>query len=95
MWLNWWLWGFLEILRPNLSFFFHIDLSFKGLVTVSDVNQRLSLILPSGDFPGDGCVVPFIDAIHDKFLIEIQHYVILFRIERRSRWGFRFDTVKK
>ena len=48
-----------------------------------DANQGLSLILPSGDFPGEGGVVPFRDDIHDKYLITIpKQYVILLRIER-------------
>ena len=44
--------------------FFLIDL--LGLFTVPDVNQGLSLILPSGGFPGEGVVVPFRDDIRDK-----------------------------
>ena len=55
--------------------------------TVPDINQRLSLILPSGDFPGESGVVPFRDDIHDKYLIKIpKQCVILLRIECRRRW---------
>ena len=43
---------------------------FIGLLTVPDVNKGLSLILPSGDFPGEGGFVPFRDE-HDKYLIKI------------------------
>ena len=41
-------------------FIFHIDL-FYDLFTVSDVSQGRSLILPSGNLPGEGGVVPFRD----------------------------------
>ena len=68
-------WGFLEVW------------GFLRLVTIPDVNQGLSPILPSGDFPGEGAAVPFRDDIHDKYLIMIPtQYVILLRIERRTRW---------
>ena len=50
---------------------FHMD-CFIGLFTVPDVNHGLSLILPSGDFLGEGGVVPFRDAIHEKYLIKIK-----------------------
>ena len=77
--------GFPEVLRPDIWFIFHIDL-FIAFFPVPDVNQGLSLILPSGDFPGEGRVVPFRDDIHDKYLIMIPiQYVILLRIERRTR----------
>ena len=89
-----WFGGFLGVLRPNIWFVFDIDL-FIVLFTVPDVNQGLSLIMPLGDFPGDSDVVPFQDAIHGKYLIEIPKlYVILLRIERRTRlWRFLFETV--
>ena len=50
--------------------FFHIA-QFIGLFTVPDVNQGLSLILPSGVFPVEGGVVPFRDDVDDKYLIKI------------------------
>ena len=67
-------------------FIFHKK-TFKDLITVSDVNQGLSLILPSGDFPGDGGVFPFWDVIYDKYTIMIpKQHVILLRIEWRTWW---------
>ena len=67
---------------------FYIDFScFIGLFTVPDVNQGFSLILPSGDFPGEDGVVPFRDDIRDKYLIKIpKQYVILLTLERRTHW---------
>ena len=65
----------------------HIGACCKDLFTVSDVNQGLSLILPSGDFPGEGGVVLFQDAIHYKYSIKIpEQYAILLRIKRRPHW---------
>ena len=57
---------------------FHMD-CFIGLFTVPDVNHGLSLILPSGDFLGEGGVVPFRDAICEKYLIKIlkQCFILL------------------
>ena len=74
---------------------FFTQICFIGLFTVPDVNQRLSLILPSGDFPDEGGVVLFRDDIHDKYLINIpKQYVTLLGMERRARWRrFHFDTV--
>ena len=74
---------------------FFTQTCFIGLFTVSEVNQKISLILSSGNFPGEGGVVPFWDAIHDKYLIKIlKQHAILLRIEWRTRWWrFRFDTV--
>ena len=69
-----------------MSFIFHIDLSL-GILTVSDVNQGPSLILPSGNFPGEGGIVPFRADMHGKYLIKIpKQYVILPSIEWRTRW---------
>ena len=75
-------------------FIFNID-PFLNPFSVSDVNQGHSPSLPSGDFPGEGDVVSFRDAIHHKYLIKIpKQYVILLRIECRSRWRrFRFDMA--
>ena len=68
---------------------------FLGLFIVTDVNQGLSPSLPSGDFPGEGVVVSFRDAIHHKHLIKIpKQYAILLRIELRTRWlRFGIDAV--
>ena len=58
-----------------------------GLFTVPDVIQMLSLILPSGDFPGEGGVVRFQDDLYDKYLIKIpKQYVFLLKLKRRTRW---------
>ena len=60
---------------------------FKGLFTVFDVNQGLSPSLSSGDFPGEGGVVSFQDALHHNYLIKVpKQYFILLRIEWSARW---------
>ena len=37
------------------------------------MSGSLSLILPSGDFPGEGVVVPLRDDIHGKYLINLNN----------------------
>ena len=74
---------FFEVLRPNMRFIFD-DLLCRPLYRSRF--QSGTLILPSGDFPGEGGVILFRD-IHDKYLIKIpKRYVIPLRIERRTRW---------
>ena len=49
-----------------------------------------------GRFPDEGDVGPFRDVIHHKYSIKMQkQHVILFKIERRTRWQlFHLDTVR-
>ena len=86
--------GDLGVLRPNTWLIFHIDLPFRPFYR-SRCHQGLSLILPSGDFPGESGAVPFQDVIYDKYLIKIRKQnVILLKLEWRTRWWrFCVDTV--
>ena len=63
--------GFLEVLRPNMRFIFHIDLLLSFFFTVLDANKGISLNLPSGDLSDEVYDVPLPDAIHYKYSIDM------------------------
>ena len=89
-WLNlFFFWGGVLRFRDQICGWLLKYTCFIGLFTVPDVNQWLSLSLPSYDFPGEGGVVPFRDDIHDKYFINIpKQYVILLWMDKFHVVGF-------
>ena len=71
--------GFLEVLRPNMRFIFHIDHLLRCF-TVLDVNKGISLNLPSGDLSDEVYDVPlpgcYTLQIFDRYAERTRHFAL-------------------